>query len=89
MNNVEVVYLCEGRNCSKAEWMEAVVKMDMTGNQILMSPSLSSQFLARFNITGYPSHVFIDTEGNYHKDKEHFIQNLDVNDVVKKYHKKE
>ena len=89
LNNVEVVYLCEGRNCSKAEWMEAVVKMDMTGNQILMSPSLSSQFLARFNITGYPSHVFIDTEGNYHKDKEHFIQNLDVNDVVKKYHKKE
>lgn len=86
-NNIEVVYLCEGRNSSKAAWMEAVLKMEMTENQIYMSPSLSSQFITQFKVTGYPSHIFIDTDGYYHTDEEHFIQNLEVDEVVKKYKK--
>ncbi len=86
-NNVEVVYLCEGRNSSKSAWMEAVVKMEMTGNQIYMSPSLSSEFITQFKVAGYPSHIFIDTKGSYHIDDDHFIQDLDVDKVVKKYRK--
>lgn len=86
-NNIEVVYLCEGRNSSKAAWMEAVLKMEMTGNQIFMSPLLSSQFITQFKVTGYPSHIFIDTDGFYHADDEHSIQNLEVDEVVKKYQK--
>jgi|GEM_PF-3778731 len=86
-NNIEVVYLCEGRNSSKAAWMEAVVKMEMTGTQIFMSPTLSAQFLERFNVTGYPSHIFIDTKGEYHTDEEHFLQGLGVEEVVKEYRK--
>ncbi len=86
-NDVEVVYLCEGRSSKKTTWMESVLKMEMTGTQIFMSPTLSAQFLERFNVTGYPSHIFIDTKGEYHTDEEHFLQGLGVEEVVKEYRK--
>jgi thiol-disulfide isomerase/thioredoxin len=84
-NDVEVVYLCEGRTSKKSTWMESVLKMKMTGTQIFMSATLSAQFLERFNVTGYPSHIFIDNSGEYHTDEEHFLQKLDVEEVVKEY----
>jgi thiol-disulfide isomerase/thioredoxin len=84
-NDIEVVYLCEGRSSKKSTWMESVLKMKMTGTQIFMSATLSAQFLEQFNVTGYPSHIFIDNSGEYHTDEEHFLQKLDVEEVVKEY----
>jgi thiol-disulfide isomerase/thioredoxin len=85
--DIEVVYLCEGRSSKKSTWMESVLNLEMTGNQIFMSPTLSAQFIERFNVTGYPSHIFIDTNGEYHTDEEHFLQNIDAEEVVKEYGK--
>jgi thiol-disulfide isomerase/thioredoxin len=82
-NNIEVVYLCEGNGSKIATWQEKVLDYDMKGLQFFLSPSLTNQFLEKFKITGYPSHVVMDKEGGFHLDDNHFIENLKVEDVLK------
>ena len=55
----------------------------MKGLQFFLSPQLTNQFLTRFEITGYPSHVIMDTDGNFQSDDNHFIENLKVADILK------
>jgi thiol-disulfide isomerase/thioredoxin len=83
-NNIEVVYLCEGNGSKMATWQEKVLEYDMQGLQFFMSSSLTTQFLTQFEITGYPSHVIMDSNGNFHLDDNHFIENLKVSDILKR-----
>ncbi|PCJ66891.1 MAG: hypothetical protein COA58_05415 [Bacteroidetes bacterium] len=84
-SNVEIVYLCEGKGSKIGFWKEKVVQLKMTGNQLFLSPSLTNQFLEKFEITGYPSHVIIDKNGKYHLDEEHFISRIDIEEFLKVY----
>ncbi|MEY2924721.1 MAG: hypothetical protein RLZZ337_1269 [Bacteroidota bacterium] len=82
-NNIEVVYLCEGNGSKIATWQEKVLDYDMKGLQFFLSPKLTNQFLTRFEIKGYPSHVIVDANGNFQLDDNHFIENLKVADILK------
>ncbi len=82
-NNIEVVYLCEGNGSKLTTWQEKVLDYDMKGLQFFMSPKLTNQFLSRFEVTGYPSHIIMDSEGDFHLDDNHFIENLKVADILK------
>jgi thiol-disulfide isomerase/thioredoxin len=82
-NNIEVVYLCEGNGSKMATWQGKVLDYDMKGLQFFLSPNLTNQFLSRFEITGYPSHVIMNADGNFHLDDNHFIENLKVVDILK------
>ena len=82
-NNIEVVYLCEGNGSKIATWQEKVLDYEMRGLQLFMSPVLTNQFLEKFKITGYPSHVIMDADGNFHLDDNHFIADLKLNDILK------
>lgn len=82
-NNIEVVYLCEGNGSIMTTWQEKVLDYEMRGLQLFMSPVLTNQFLEKFKITGYPSHVIMDADGNFHLDDNHFIADLKLNDILK------
>ena len=64
-------------------WQEKVLDYEMRGLQLFMSPVLTNQFLEKFKITGYPSHVIMDADGNFQLDDNHFIADLKLNDILK------
>jgi thiol-disulfide isomerase/thioredoxin len=87
-NGIQIIYLCEGNGSKKATWRETVSKLGMTGPQVYLPGDITDQFENQFDITGYPSHIIIDVNGDFHSDKNHTVSSLDPVALAKKYGKK-
>lgn len=79
--DVEVVYLCTASGTNPEGWKKMVSQLDINARHIYLNKSLSDEIMKKFNLRGYPSHVFIDSEGKYHPGLVHGLRNLDVEDI--------
>lgn len=79
---VQVVYLCTASGSNEDKWKKKVTELDVVAPQIFLSPELSKTIMSYFELPGYPSHVFIDKEGQYHRDLIHSLRQIDF-DAVK------
>jgi thiol-disulfide isomerase/thioredoxin len=83
---VQVVYLCTASGSNEEKWKKKVVELDVAAPQIFLNAELSESIMSYFELPGYPSHVFIDQEGQYHRDLIHSLRQIDfdaVKEVIK------
>jgi thiol-disulfide isomerase/thioredoxin len=77
--NVEVVYLCSPKNSSVAFWQQKIAEIETRGTHIFMNKALENQLKEKFEISGYPSFIFINKSGVYHKGLVTRIQDFNLN----------
>lgn len=81
---VEVIYICVESGTDRDTWQKKVTELDLSTKHIFLSPDLSKQIMEYFELKGYPSHVFLDKEGQYHPDLVHSIRNIDFDKIQDK-----
>jgi thiol-disulfide isomerase/thioredoxin len=77
--NVEVVYLCSPKNSSVAFWQQKISETETQGTHIFMNKELESQLKEKFEITAYPTFLFINKSGVYHKGLMSRIHGFNLN----------
>ncbi|MEL7122411.1 MAG: redoxin family protein, partial [Bacteroidota bacterium] len=81
--DIEVVYVCVANGSNQEKWEKKVAEFDHNTQHIFLSKTLSNQIMDYFSFTGYPSHVFLDKKGKYHKDLVHSVSNLKFEAIQK------
>ncbi|PHN07900.1 TlpA family protein disulfide reductase [Flavilitoribacter nigricans] len=81
---VQVIYLCSASGSSEEKWKKKVAELGVAAPQIFLSPELSKSIMSYFELPGYPSHVFIDKDGQYHPDLVHSLRTVDLEAVKEK-----
>ncbi len=81
---VEVTYLCTASGTNQEGWQKKIAEMDLPATHIYLNPELSKSIMSFFELSGYPSHVFLDREGKYHPDVVHGIRNVDFESLREK-----
>jgi thiol-disulfide isomerase/thioredoxin len=76
--NVEVVYLCSPSNSSVSSWQQLVTETETQGTHIFMNKKLETQLKKKFEITFYPTFIFINKSGVYHKGLVTHLQNYNL-----------
>ncbi|GAB5551805.1 MAG: hypothetical protein Sapg2KO_13960 [Saprospiraceae bacterium] len=81
---VEVIYLCTNSGSKEETWRKKVAELDMgPGKHLFLNDALASKMLTYFQLSGYPSYVFIDANGQYKPDVVERIYNIDFDKVKK------
>jgi thiol-disulfide isomerase/thioredoxin len=62
---VEVIYLCSSSNSNPDLWKKKVTELEVNTQHFFLNDQLSSEIMSYFNLRGYPSHVFLDINGQY------------------------
>jgi len=70
---VEVVYLCTTSGSSLERWKNRVAQMDLPTRHIYLTDAQSDEIMEKFNLRGFPSHLFFDSDGQYYPDVVHSI----------------
>ena len=66
---VALVYLCSSNGGSTMEkWKKKLVEIQPKGDHIYLNPELSKEIMTHFQLTGFPSYIFIDQKGKIDKD---------------------
>ncbi|MCB0628157.1 MAG: TlpA disulfide reductase family protein [Saprospiraceae bacterium] len=81
---VEVVYLCTTSGTNLEGWKNMVTQLGIDTRHIYMTKAVSEEIMKRFNLPGYPSHIFIDSKGKYHPGVVHGLQMLDLEEIKEK-----
>jgi len=55
------------------------LELGISGDHVFLNKKLTDGLLKYFNLTGYPSYVFIDKEGNYDPDFISRISSIKLN----------
>ncbi|MEM6379412.1 MAG: TlpA family protein disulfide reductase [Bacteroidota bacterium] len=81
---VEVIYLCTSSGSKEDTWKKKVTELNMApGQHLYLNDKLASEMLTYFQLSGYPSYVFLDANGNYKPDVVTRIYNIDLEKVKK------
>jgi len=75
---VEVIYLCVEEGSSKKKWEKTVAGLKTEGTHIFLEKNLAQSVMDFFDLNSYPSHVFIDKEGNWDTNFIYSIADLDI-----------
>lgn len=75
--DVEVIYLCSSNGAKEKTWKQRVLELNVPKDHLFLSPKLSKDIMSFFDLSGYPSHIFIDNNGKVHKDMVHHISLID------------
>lgn len=62
---IEYVYLCTSSGSNKDKWQKQIADFEQPGTHIFVEQTIMSELMNLFSVNGFPSYVFIDTEGNY------------------------
>lgn len=81
---VEVVYLCTTSGSSVDRWKNRVAQMDLPTRHIYLTDAQSDEIMEKFNLRGFPSHLFFDADGQYYPDVVHSIGRAEL-DVFEEY----
>lgn len=80
--DIEVVYLCVEEATTQEIWKKKVAELDLNTKHFFLNTKLSAEIMDFFNLSGFPSHVVLDKEGNYRPDLLHSISRIDLEEVV-------
>mgnify|MGYP006285112853 CR=1 FL=1 len=75
--DIEVVYICVADGATVKKWKQKVAEFDLPTLHLFLTPEQSQAIMEQFNLRGYPSHLFLDEDGQYHDDVLHSISRLD------------
>ena len=75
---VEVIYLCVEDGSSNKKWEKTVAGLKTEGTHIFLEKELANSVMDFFDLNSYPSHVFIDKEGNWDTNFIYSIADLDI-----------
>jgi len=75
---VEVVYLCTTEGSSKDTWKSRVAQFDLPTRHLYLTDAQSTEIMKKFNLRGFPSHLFFDADGQYYPDLVHSIGRADL-----------
>lgn len=75
--DIEVVYICVADGATAKKWKQKVAEFDLPTLHLFLSAEQSQAIMEQFNLRGYPSHLFLDEDGQYHDDVLHSISRLD------------
>ncbi|MEM6378921.1 MAG: TlpA disulfide reductase family protein [Bacteroidota bacterium] len=79
---VEVIYLCSNEHTDIDTWKRKVTELDMGPSiHLFMNDALGARLMTIFKLRGFPSHIFLDQQGNYKPDIVHRISNIDVEKI--------
>ncbi len=81
---VEVVYICTTEGSSKDNWQSRVAQFDLPTRHIYLTDAQSTEIMKKFNLRGFPSHLFFDADGQYFPDVVHSIGRAEL-DVFEEY----
>lgn len=82
---VSVVYLCvEDSRSIPEKWEDRIAEHEVTGNHIFLNRKLSKQVMNLFQVSSYPSYIFIDKKGNFNTDFIYGISMIDFDKLIDK-----
>lgn len=62
---VEFVYLCTSSSSSIEKWKSKIAELELGGTHIFVESEIESELLNLFSLSGFPSYIFIDANGDY------------------------
>lgn len=77
-NNIEVVYVCTDQGSSLDTWSRRIAETKTSGTHIFINNGLTTSLMQEFDLSGYPSYLVFDREGNYHKGLIQRIGSIDI-----------
>lgn len=78
---VEVVYLCSSSGSNPELWKKKVTELGVNTQHFFLSDALSEEIMDYFNLRGYPSHIFLDVEGQLVPNVVNNLRNVDFDKV--------
>ncbi|WP_235295536.1 TlpA family protein disulfide reductase [Portibacter lacus] len=73
-----IVYVCTEQGSSVENWEMKIADLKTQGTHIFINKKLTTSFMDKFKLNGYPSYLFFDSNGVYKKDVVEGISNLDI-----------
>lgn len=62
---IEFVYLCTSDGSDIEKWKSKIAEYKLSGTHIFLEKSIESTLMNLFSVSGYPSYMFINKEGEY------------------------
>lgn len=80
---VEVVYLCSSSGSTPDLWKKKVTELKANTQHFYLSDSLSNEIMDYFSLKGYPSYIFLDTNGQMVPNVVSRLREVDFDKVKK------
>ncbi len=62
---VEFIYICTSQNSTKQDWISKITDLRLSGIHLFLDKEKVDGLMKAFSINGFPSYVFIGSDGNY------------------------
>jgi thiol-disulfide isomerase/thioredoxin len=62
---VEFIYLCTSEGSSIEKWKSKISELEISGTHLFVNSIIHSELMSLFSVSGFPSYVFIDSDGNF------------------------
>ena len=62
---VEFIYLCTSSSSSIEKWKAKVAELNIGGIHIFVEENIENELMNLFSVSGFPSYVFINKNGEY------------------------
>lgn len=62
---VEFIYICTSQNSTMKDWISKITDLKLSGIHVFVPKEKVDNLQKAFSITGFPSYIFIDSNGNY------------------------
>lgn len=84
---VEFIFLCTSRNTSEEKWKMQINEIQLAGKHYFVEQDILTDLMKLFSVSGFPSCVFIDKDGNFIKGEIPSIallNNRKLNELISK-----
>lgn len=75
---IEIIYVCTEQGSDVENWDKKIVDTKTKGTHIFINNKLTTSFMEKFELSGYPSYLFFDSSGVYKKNVVQRISSLDI-----------
>ncbi|MCB0667635.1 MAG: hypothetical protein KDC80_17520 [Saprospiraceae bacterium] len=85
---LSIVYLCSSEGSTSEKWQRKVAETETKGDHLYLDNKLSTQIMEFFQLSGYPSFIYIDSEGSYHPKIIRQLSSMsadEIRKIVRKY----
>ncbi len=78
---IEYVYLCTSLNSTDATWQRKIAQLDLSGTHLYVDYKIVNDLMKLFSLNGYPSYIFMDTNGNLIEENLHSLKGLKSSEI--------
>ncbi len=79
---VEFIYICTSQNSTKQDWVSKITDLNLSGTHLFLDKEKIKSFMKAFSINGFPSYVFIDSNGDYKPGVISSIRDINKNKLI-------